>query len=278
MTACWRLLTDGAQPPVRNMAVDEALFLLAEGSPWDATLRFYSWTPPTLSLGYAQDIGISCDLRVCETLGIAVVRRPTGGWAVLHDDELTYSVTASVTKRSFLNCDLTASYRKIAEAFQRGLSRLAIPCQIVEQTEGTPMKGASAVPCFQVPSRHEITSPDGRKIIGSAQRRGRNGFLQHGSVPITLDRRKLYAVTGQNPPAEERFASLSEIGPRRPSPDELADALREGFQEYFKAEIKDAYLTDEEEALVHRLEREKYSSAEWNVGRRESPALKAEAC
>lgn len=175
----WRLLRT---PPARgdwNMAVDEAILEHIHRGESRPTLRLYAWAPPCLSLGYAQPFA-DVDLDRLRARSWEVVRRPTGGRAILHTDELTYSVTAPaddpVTAGSVLE-----SYNRIARALLRALLSLGLPVQ-VEEHAAAPSGPANPV-CFEVPSSYEITVA-GRKLIGSAQARRREGVLQHGSLPL----------------------------------------------------------------------------------------------
>ncbi len=269
----WRILQDGALPPARNMAVDEAVLRLHPAGPWDATLRFYAWSAPTLSLGYAQELSAAVDEAACRARGVAVVRRPTGGWTVLHADELTYSIVSSSAGASFSGCGLLETYRRIALAFVKGLGAVGIEAALLSRTKKAPAAGSPA-PCFEIPSRHEVAAPDGRKLLGSAQRRIKESFLQHGSVPISIDRESLYAATGQEPSNGERFAALGELTSAKLTPALLADVFTKAFAETFGAVCAPGTLTGEEEALAQKLEREKYATEAWNRMRREPERLR----
>src|SRR5262249_4942138 len=119
----WRLLDTGPADGFTNMAVDEAVLELFAAQPAPTTVRFYSWSPPPLSLGYAQSIACDIDLPKCTCLGIDVVRRPTGGRAVLHDHEVTYSVVISADDPR-ASSGVLAAYLTISQAMIRGLSYL----------------------------------------------------------------------------------------------------------------------------------------------------------
>ncbi|UCF81546.1 MAG: lipoate--protein ligase family protein [Acidobacteriota bacterium] len=278
----WRTLRDGALPPARNMAVDEAVLRLHPAGPWDATLRFYAWSSPTLSLGYAQEFSAAVDEAACRARGVAVVRRPTGGWTVLHADELTYSIVSSSAGASFSGCGPLETYRRIALAFVKGLGAVGIEAALISRaelaraSEKAPSAGSPA-PCFEIPSRHEVAAPDGRKLLGNAQRRIKESFLQHGSVPISIDRESLYAATGQEPSNGERFAALGELTSAKLTPALLADVFTKAFAETFGAVCAPGTLTGEEEALAQKLEREKYATEEWNRMRREPERLRRAA-
>ncbi|MBI5197597.1 MAG: lipoate--protein ligase family protein, partial [Nitrospirae bacterium] len=186
----WRLLIDGKQDGAYNMAVDEVMAesCAKEGIP--PTLRFYCWQSPTLSIGYFQKIRESNLLARCREADIAVVRRPTGGRAILHHREITYSV-AGRTDDPLFPKGITGTYGVIAEGFLSSLSRLGITAEIVDSNPAVnpeEKKDPRSLPvnCFSHPYGHEI-AVRGKKLIGSAQRRWRGYFLQHGSILLAPD-------------------------------------------------------------------------------------------
>ena len=161
----WRLLRHGAATGAENMAMDEAIAQgVAEGvSP--PTLRFYAWEPPCVSLGRNQSVA-GIDLAACTQRGYDLVRRPTGGRAILHTDELTYSIVASPDHPLMAGLVLDA-YLRISHGLVAGLRRLGIPA---EEAPGSNRAGPDvSAACFEVPSAYEITA-GGRKILGSARR------------------------------------------------------------------------------------------------------------
>jgi len=164
----------GDHPPVFNMAVDARLMELCENDCRTAFLRFYTWRPAALSLGYLESES-TIDAARAAQCGVEVVRRPTGGRVVLHDQDLTYTVAVPREGSS------EALYIRISECILAGLSSLGASVQLAE---GSPSRPASpGRPCFLSAARHEIVS-SGRKIVGSAQRIGRRAALQHGTIPI----------------------------------------------------------------------------------------------
>ena len=178
----WRLLTT---PPARgtwNMAVDEAILEHVERGDALPTLRLYAWDPPCLSLGRAQPFADVDTVRL-EARGWDVVRRMTGGRAILHTDELTYSVTGPADEPRLAGTVLE-SYNRLASALLVAVQDLSLP---VEMKEGKAESSGEPNPvCFEVPSTYEITV-GGKKLIGSAQARRKDGVLQHGSLPLTGD-------------------------------------------------------------------------------------------
>src|SRR5256714_10530366 len=151
--APWRLLLDSPAAGAWNMAVDEVLLEGVVAGTAPPTLRFYGWTPPCLSLGYFQPFD-AVNLDGCRALGVDVVRRPTGGRAILHDRELTYSV---VLPASTLGHDrgVLPSYRRLSLALQAGLQRLGIDVSLAPESEA-PTRAVHGPACFDRPSAHEI--------------------------------------------------------------------------------------------------------------------------
>ncbi len=179
----WRLLITPPANGAWNMAVDEALLEHAGRGESLPTLRLYAWRPACLSLGYAQPYA-DVDLDRLGERGWDVVRRPTGGRAILHTDELTYSVTAPADEPHVAGSVLE-SYNRLARSLIEAVRSLGLPVEIQEHVSGM-QSNASGPVCFEVPSAYEITV-HGKKLIGSAQARRKDGVLQHGSLPLTGD-------------------------------------------------------------------------------------------
>ena len=141
----WRLLDTGPADGFTNMAVDEALLEVFALRVALTTVRFYSWSPPALSLGYAQSIEREIDVKQCTSLGIDVVRRPTGGRAVLHDHEVTYSVVISGDDPR-VSSGVLAAYLTISQAMIRGLSYLGISAELLPLRRGVPLPSDQSIP------------------------------------------------------------------------------------------------------------------------------------
>src|SRR5512137_3016795 len=165
--AIWRLILD---PPARgawNMAVDESLLEHTGRGESLPTLRLYAWEPACLSLGYAQPFA-DVDATRLQEHGWDAVRRPTGGRAILHTDELTYSITAPLNEPRVLGTVLE-SYNRLAQALLAAVKSLGVPVEMKEHDIGKANQALGPV-CFEVPSAYEITV-SGKKLIGSAQAR-----------------------------------------------------------------------------------------------------------
>lgn len=182
----WRLIRTGPLPGAMNMAVDAALLEAVARRESMPVLRLYRWSPAALTLGYAQKAA-AVDFVACRRLGIDVVRRPTGGRAVLHDAEVTYAVLSPLRTAVFPG-GILDTYRIIAGALREALRSLGLEAEFVPGRERGG-EGAEAV-CFAAPSSHELLC-QGRKMTGSAQKRITGAFLQHGSIPIDLDLSRL---------------------------------------------------------------------------------------
>jgi lipoate-protein ligase A len=235
----WDLILDGAIDGQTNMTIDAALLDEVETAQSPSTIvRFYSWIRPTVSLGRNQKIEKAVDVEFSRQHGIDVVHRPTGGRAVLHDDELTYAVISNDT--SHFGDTIYGNYKRVSEALCLGFNRLGIPAILAPDTRKTEaMPSSGDPPCFLSPSRYELMV-DGRKIVGSAQRRLRRGFLQHGSMPITVNREVLARATRLADASllDREMAGSAEFLARRPTLQELTGAFMRAFQDHFSIEFR----------------------------------------
>ena len=234
----WELIIDGALDGATNMAIDAELLDEVDGSAEPRTIvRFYGWRRATISLGRNQKVEKAVDRLYCEANGIGIVHRPTGGRAVLHDDELTYAVVSNDS--SCFGDTIYGNYKRVSEALCLGYRHLGVPAVLAPDTRkpGITENGGDP-PCFISPSRYELMV-EGRKIVGSAQRRVRRSFLQHGSMPITFDYEALARATGlTNAQALKReMAGVAEFLPTRPGVEDLRAAFIRGFQEFFMVEF-----------------------------------------
>lgn len=216
----WRFLLSPPDDGPGNMALDEALMARALRT-GEAVLRVYAWSVPTLSLGRNQRARGAYDLAEAERSGVAFVRRPTGGRALLHHREVTYSVTMPTESAD----DAASAYSFINSVLLGALSALGVPAQ---RATGAPSIPPGLRPCFDAPSEHEIVV-DGRKLVGSAQWRRAGALLQHGSILVRDDQRmiaRLLRLSMATPAA----ATLAESLGREPDLAEVAHALRGALQ------------------------------------------------
>ncbi len=230
-----RILCDHPLPGDQNMEIDRFWLERAEISKDPLTvIRFYRWDKPTVSLGTHQEPAKAVDLAYCDEVGIPTVLRPTGGRAVLHGNEITYSIVSNDVEMFPLQ-SLIPVYQLIAECLESGLHALGI-----RATHSTGER-KSAVghlydwtkPCFISPSRHELVY-GGRKLVGSAQRRLKRSFLQHGSVPIEIDYEMMgRALRFDVASLRRNMISVSEAACRQITFEELANAFASSFQQRF---------------------------------------------
>jgi lipoate-protein ligase A len=243
------------------MAVDEAVLerYAAAPGPEPPTLRLYGWSPPALSLGRSQPATHRPEFL--EQAGIALVRRPSGGRAVLHDDERTYAVIGRLGTTPFPR-GVVATYGAVAGALVAGLRRLGAVAWTAPAatTAGT---RAAAAACFAAASVHELTFR-GRKLVGSAQLRRRGAFLQHGSIPLRADGRRLASALGLAEPVLGQGDLAQALG-FRPEPAEVDRALVQAFEERFRARLEPGELTCSEADRAARLRAAKYLSESWTL-------------
>jgi len=213
----WCLLVSPATPAAENMALDAALLARARES-GETVLRVYTWRHPTLSLGRNQRAAGAYSAERARTLGVEVVRRPTGGRAVLHWREVTYSVTAPERPGE----PLRAAYARINRVLLEALRRLGVPASLAVPRERAPAPGLA--PCFETPVAGEIVV-GGCKLVGSAQYREAGALLQHGAILVDDDQpllSRLALVPLAPVPAP---ATLRVVLGRAPTVREMADAL-----------------------------------------------------
>jgi lipoate-protein ligase A len=258
----WRLLLDAPADAAANMAVDEILlegYLADDSRETSPTLRLYGWRPGALSLGKGQAARGSHDASFLRREGLGLVRRPTGGQAVLHEGERTYCVAGRLDRAPF-DRGVLATYEAISGALRLGLERLGVSTTLSPQR--SPARASGPV-CFNVAASHELLN-EGRKLIGSAQLRRGRAFLQHGSIPYLADAARLGAAIGV-PADGERFTGLDAALGRRPSDDEVDAALVAGFEQTFGVALMRDERTPDENARVEKLRCWKYLSASWTL-------------
>ncbi len=281
----WRLIKDSYHTGFMNMAIDEAIMVAHREGLVPPTIRFYQWSPPAVSLGYFQDLKKEIDVDACQDMGIDIVRRPTGGKAVLHDQELTYSFIIR-ENHPLVNDTILETYKKISRGIIRGLSYLGVKAELVplrDKLENNPLSKIDKAKihhldiksiCFSVPSQYEV-QVEGKKIVGSAQVRKSGVVLQHGSLLIKLEKDKLFSVfkfssvqIRERIKSRFKATSLEEILKKEVSFLELSGILPRGFEEEFGVRLVEEKLTEPEEKISKDLSKNKYSTYEWNYLRK----------
>lgn len=270
--ATWRLILSKPAPGAWNMAVDEAIMEAAGEGHVPPTLRLFAWDPACLTIGYAQEIS-DANLDALQAHGWDLVRRITGGRAILHTDELTYSVTGPITEPRLVG-DILTSYQRLSTAILAALQELGLDVQSLPKEDSPP--GPSAPPvCFEMPSNFEITV-NGKKLVGSAQARKKNGVLQHGALPLYGDlTRIIQALTFKN--EEHRSRATSRLLERASNVEgaigrsikweTAANAFIKGFSETLNLTFETGELTAEELARAKELKEVKYNNPEWTNSR-----------
>jgi lipoate-protein ligase A len=275
----WRFIRSGQGSPAYNMAMDEAITLAHSEGKVPPTLRFYSWNPPSLSIGYFQKAAIEVDLEAVEQQGFGFVRRPTGGRAVLHDQELTYSIIVAENYPG-MPSGVTEAYRVLSEGLLRGFQRLGLDAQMVQLESGGEKRAAEAVTsaaCFDAPSWYELVV-EGRKVAGSAQMRHKGAVLQHGSILLDLDVEQLFNLLRfPNEAVKQRLQksfhskaiAINELRSKLDlSPvtiEEAEHAFLSGFTDGMGVQFTAAEPTEYELELTERLMAEKYGALQWNL-------------
>ncbi|BCW94348.1 MAG: octanoyltransferase LipM [Thermoanaerobaculum sp.] len=252
----WRLLVTEAAPGAWNMAVDEAVGRAVADGKSLPTLRFFRWQPPCLSLGFNQPYSVA-DEAFCKAHGLDITRRPTGGRAVLHHHELTYSVAVPLGLEPFPR-DLQGCYRLICQALITGLRQMGVAAELSSAPESL-IPPKSAAPCFIQPAGGEIVV-GGRKLVGSAMRRLGAAILQHGSLLLDWDSQLQAGALGLSSDQSLRPAvvTLSEVLGHIPPWEELVAALASGFAATLEAELHPGGLSEDELGLAQHLAREVY--------------------
>jgi lipoate-protein ligase A len=249
--ARWRFIDAGPRPGAANMAADEAMLEALLRDEVLPTLRVYTWRPPAISLGRFQQAEGSVDLAACRRLGVEVVRRPTGGRAILHtDQEVTFSIVISESRlgvRGVMDC-----YRAVAGGIVAGLRGLGLDARLVERSAPVAAPPMAQDPaCFAVKARCDLVVGSA-KLVGSAQVQRHGALLQQNSLPLAMQVerwREVFRRTGDAPAA----MGLWEAAGREVPYAEVARALRQGFGSAFGVTFEEGELTEAERARAEEL-------------------------
>jgi len=247
----WRLLNTGYKSAYTNMAIDRAVMLSLCKKSVPPTVRFYGWKPSAISIGYFQSLDDEVELEICNKLNIDYVRRITGGGAVFHENELTYSIVISETHPSIPK-NILDSYGRICGAIIKGLNNMGI------ESDYSPINDILV---------------NGKKISGNAQTRKIKTVLQHGTILTDVDVERMFSVL--KVPNEkikdklisnvkERVTSINHILGEEPTFNEIANSMKKGFEEEFNINLVAGELTKEEMELTKKFENECFSSYDWN--------------
>ncbi|TVY08312.1 lipoate--protein ligase family protein [Paenibacillus cremeus] len=277
----WRFIHSGYCSPEVNMAVDEAILTAHSEGKVPPTVRFYGWDPATLSIGYFQKALEEVDFDALKREGIGFVRRATGGRAVLHDQELTYSMIVSESYPGIPR-SVTEAYRVLSEGLLLGFRKLGLAADMVQlesEEEKTKYASVGSAACFDSPSWYELVV-EGRKVAGSAQTRQKGVVLQHGSILLDLDADQLFRLLKfSSERIMERMkqsflkkaVAINDILRSLEQPvvglSEVEASFRAGIAEGLGIELVQGELTSYEVELAKQLAAEKYGSEEWNLRR-----------
>ncbi len=287
----WRFLDTGIHNGPSNMAVDETL-VEACGTRRSCgvrgslpVLRVYGWSPWTISLGRMENAERRLDLDACRRDGVPIVRRPTGGRAVFHAEELTYSVIARPSDLP-VAATVGALYRFVAEVLVAALQSLGVPAEILppersrersrERSQAAEVGEAGremlrGSPCFASVSRYEICV-GGKKLVGSAQRTWPDVMLQHGSILLGPAHARIETyLRGGGGTARSRgmlaarTTSVSEVLGREIDPLQITGALMAAAKDVWGVPMVEQPLTDAEQDAVRERVDSKYGTDEWNL-------------
>lgn len=264
MDAQWRLIDSGPCDAFYNMALDEAIATKVRKENSLPTLRLYGWDRASLTLGYFQKAS-DMNIEYCQSRDIPVVRRLTGGRAVLHADELTYSFSAKTDREPFSD-GLFESYKKISTAFSVALKKIGVTAELKKKKEKSRPLIRSPL-CFQSSSFGEVLA-DNKKLIGSAQKRWSDGLLQQGSIPYLFHEEKLKGIFGAEKTALLRdcMKTLKDSLPFL-NEYELRRSITSSFEEVFGIRLIQSDPSQEEALLAEELLNQKYLQAHWNFRR-----------
>jgi lipoyl(octanoyl) transferase len=265
----WRLLYTSPAHGAWNMAVDESILEHIHRGESMPTLRLYAWDPPCLSLGQAQSF-TDVDMVRLKERGWEVVRRATGGRAILHTDELTYSVTAPADEPRVAGTVLE-SYNRLAGALLSAVQPLGLRVEMKQHANEPASQNVNPV-CFEVPSTYEITAEGGKKLIGSAQARKKEGVLQHGSLPLHGDLARICdALVFPNESARidakyrllARATTVESVLGHAVDWETAARAFVRSFEEQLGIQFEKGELSESERKRADELVKEKYDHPSW---------------
>ncbi|OAN20987.1 octanoyltransferase [Staphylococcus capitis] len=272
MTETWNFINTGSQDPYYNMAMDEALLNFVSRGEIDPVIRFYTWNPATLSIGYFQRLQKEIDIEKVNEKGFGLVRRQTGGRGVLHDKELTYSVIVPESHPN-MPSTITEAYRVISQGLLEGFKNLGFETYFAvprSKEEREKLKQPRSSVCFDAPSWYELVV-EGRKIAGSAQTRQKGVILQHGSILQDIDIDELFDMfifkndrlkAKMKEAFVEKAVAINDISDTHITLSEMEKTFEEGFKTGLNIEFKPLELSEQQLAEVKELE-EKYRSDDW---------------
>lgn len=272
MVETWNFINTGSRDPYYNMAMDEALLNFVSRGEIDPVIRFYTWDPPTLSVGYFQRLEKEIDIDKVKEKGYGLVRRPTGGRGVLHDKELTYAVIVPEDHPDMPRT-VTEAYKIISQGLLEGFRSLGFDAHFSvprSEEERAKLRQPRSAVCFDAPSWYELVV-EGRKIAGSAQVRQKGVILQHGSLLQDVDIDDLFDMFKfKNSRLKDKMkkafldkaVAMNDISDEHITLEQMEDAFATGFKKGLNIDFKPLQLTDAQEQEVQEIA-EKYKSDDW---------------
>lgn len=274
----WALLDSGHHDAAINMAIDEALLEWHSEEKIPPTIRFYGWKNPTLTVGHFQNVEKTIDFEGIKKHRCEFVRRLTGGSAVLHDDELTYSIVVRESHPKIPQ-SVNKAYYVLAQGLLEGYRLLGIDADFAIP-ERELFKERSAV-CFEVPAIYEMVV-DGKKVSGNAQTRKLGVLLQHGSIPLSFDADMLFDLfkfssekfrERKRKAFVQKAISINDITETKHTYDSVKEAFLAGFEKSLNIRTETMELTDEQWKYIHYLADTKYRTDSWNLKRNKARSV-----
>jgi lipoate-protein ligase A len=274
MKTTWYFINSGPCSPAFNMALDEALLHWHSKGLIPPVIRFYEWNPATLSIGYFQRAEKDIDFEQLHKLNVGFVRRPTGGRAVLHEHELTYSIIVNEDYPDMPKT-VTEAYRVLSEGLLLGFRNLGLDAYFSipdSEEKRADLKTPKSAVCFDAPSWYELVV-EGKKVAGSAQTRQEGVILQHGAILIDLDDEKLISLFKfPSEASKERMrkhlpqkaVAINQLAQKPVDVETCISAFRKGFEDGLDIELVPYTLTEEQMNFVNNLAKTRYESDEWN--------------
>ncbi|WP_143833770.1 lipoate--protein ligase family protein [Oceanobacillus senegalensis] len=268
----WLFLNSGYEDAAINMALDECLLNWHSEGEIPPTLRFYGWNKPTLSVGQFQKVHRSINFEAIHNYHCQFVRRLTGGSAVLHDNELTYSIVVSEDHPA-IPASIREAYYVLSQGLYEGFKNLGIQVDYAMPDRKDTMERTAV--CFEKAAFYEMIV-NGKKLSGNAQTRKNGVLLQHGSIPMSLDTDMLYdlfrfpseKIKQRKREAFQRKATtIDELTNQSHTYDMMKNAFYQGFQKGLNITLHPFELTTQQWEQVHQLAETKYSREEWNYKR-----------
>ncbi len=273
----WYFIDSGACSPAYNMALDEALLEWHSKGEIKPVVRFYEWNPATLSVGYFQKVDKEINMDAVKEHGYGFVRRPTGGRAVLHDQELTYSVIVT-EEHPKMPQSVTEAYRVISEGILEGFRNLGLDAYFAvprTEEEKAGLKNPRSAVCFDAPSWYELVV-EGRKVAGSAQTRQKGVILQHGSILLDIDEDKLFdCFKFANERVRERMqkafskkaVAINDLRSEKVTIEESKKAFKQGFADGLDVELVPLELNEEQKRYIDEIIERRYANDDWTYRR-----------